>query len=133
MPGRLRAVLLVLILLLAILALGAATGGAAEPLQGVQPLTRSCSVGGLRYVEKEHGATFSVAVANLKVKVVTCPKARSLAGTVAEDILHGTKVPARIGGLKVTVKEPCSGCTPDSQVSARSGQEVVTFTVKGGA
>jgi hypothetical protein len=98
-----------------------------------KPATRTCSAAGLRYVKKEDGTTFSVAVANLKAKVATCATARSLAGTVAKDLLDETKVPARIEGFKVTVKEPCAGCTPNTQVTAKAGEELVTFTVKGGA
>jgi hypothetical protein len=119
------------VLLLALLFGTTAVG--AEPLEAAKPPTRNCSVAGLRYSEKRDGVTYAVAVANLRAKVSSCPQARSLAATVARDILHETKVPARIGGLKVTIKEPCTGCTPDTQISARSGQEVVTFTVKGGA
>jgi len=135
MPDRLRAGTLVFgvsAALLPALLLGPAAVGAA-PRQAADPATRSCSVAGLRYSAKQEGVTYSVAVANLRAKVATCPQARSLAATVAKDILHEIKVPAKIGGLKVTIKEPCAGCTPDTKVSAKSGQEVVTFTVKGGA
>lgn len=134
MPNRLRATMLVLGISAALMAcfLSTAATGAA-PLKAAKPATRNCSTAGLRFTEKKDGATFSVAVANLKAKVAPCPKARSLATTVAKDILDETKVPATVAGFKVTVKEPCSGCTPVTQVSARSGQELVTFTVKGGA
>jgi hypothetical protein len=118
--------------LLLSLLLGTAAIGA-QPLAAAKPATRSCSVTGLHYSEKQGGVTYGVAVANLKAKVVSCSAARSLAGTVAKDILRETKVPARIAGLKVTVKEPCAGCTPDTQVTAKSGEELVTFTMKGGA
>lgn len=105
---------------------------AAQPAGGTKTSTRNCSVTGLHYSAKQGGVTLGVAVANLKARSVTCPAARSLAGTVARDLLHETKVPARIAGLAVTVKEPCAGCAPDTQVRAASGQELVTFTVKGG-
>lgn len=117
--------------LLTALLFGTAAVGAQQ--RAAKPATRSCSTAGLRYSEKSGGVTYGVAVVNLKAKVTPCPQARSLAATVAKDILHGTKVPARIAGMKVTAKEPCAGCTPDTQVSARSGEELVTFTVKGGA
>jgi hypothetical protein len=108
----------------------AATGAA--PLKAAKP-ARTCSTAGLHFTEKQDGTTFSVAVANLKAKVATCAQARSLATTVAKDLLAETKVPARVAGFNVTVKAPCTGCTPDTQVTARSGQELITFTVKGGA
>jgi hypothetical protein len=133
MPNRLRAAKLVLgvaAALLSAILLGSAAVGA-EPLAAAKP-TATCSVAGLHYAEKQGGVTYGVAVVNLKAAVTPCAKARSLAATVAKDVLHGTKVPARIGGLKVTAKEPCAGCTPNTSVSARSGQELVTFTVKGG-
>ncbi|MBN9623726.1 MAG: hypothetical protein J0H06_12370 [Actinobacteria bacterium] len=114
-------------LLLGIAAIGAA------PIEAAKAATKNCSAAGLRFTEKQEGVTYSVAVANLKAKVTPCPKARTVARTVAKDILGGTEVPATVGGLKVTVKEPCVGCTPDSQVTAKAGQELVTFTVKGGA
>jgi hypothetical protein len=98
-----------------------------------KPATKSCSTAGLRFAYKQEGVTYAVAVAGLKARVASCPQARSLAGTVAKDILHDTKVPTRIAGLTVTVKEPCSGCTPNTRVTARSGQELIAFMVKGGA
>jgi hypothetical protein len=94
---------------------------------------RTCSTAGLRFSDQSGGATFSVAVAGLRAQTVSCATARSVASKVARDILHEVKVPARIAGLKVTVKEPCAGCTPDTQVSARSAAASVTFTVRGGA
>jgi hypothetical protein len=128
-----RAGTLLVAVLAAALCLGVATGGAAQPVAAKATATRTCSVTGLRYTQKQEGVTLGVAVANLKAKEVACPKARALAATVAKDILHETNVPARIAGLKVTVKEPCTGCTPDYGVIAKSGPELVTFTVKGGA
>jgi hypothetical protein len=117
--------------LLTALLFGTAAVGAQQP--AAKAASRSCSTTGLRYSEKQGGVTYGVAVVNLKAKGTPCLQARSLATTVAKDVLHGTKVSARIAGMKVTAKEPCAGCTPDTQVSARSGEELVTFTVKGGA
>jgi hypothetical protein len=133
MPNRLRAAKLSLgvsAALLLALPVGTAAVGA-EPLAAAKPAT-TCSVAGL-HSENRAKVNYAVAVANLKATVTTCGEARSLAGIVARDILAGAKVPARIAGLKVTVKGPCAGCTPDTRVTARSGQELVTFTVKGGA
>jgi putative NADH-flavin reductase len=84
-------------------------------------------------MEEREGVTLSVAVANLKAKEAKCVTARRLATVVAKDLLEETKVPARISGFNVTVKAPCTGCTPNTQVVARSGEELITFTVKGGA
>lgn len=134
MPDRLRAVTLVLgvsAALLSALLLGTAAVGATPPM--AKPTTRNCSVAGLGFHEKHGGVTYGVAVVGLRAKVTPCSTARSLAGTVAKDILDGSKVPARIAGLTVTVKEPCAGCTPDTMVSAKAGGKLVTFTVKGGA
>jgi hypothetical protein len=134
MPDRLRVGITVFgvsAALLATLLFGTVAVGA-QP-QGAKPTIGSCSVTGLRYSEKRGNVTYGVAVANLRAKMTSCPRARSLAATVAKDILRGAKIPARIAGLKVTAKEPCAGCTPDTQVSAKSGEELVTFTVKGGA
>jgi hypothetical protein len=126
MMNRLRAVTLVLGIAaaLTLALLGNATA---------QPAIKNCSTAGLRYSQKQGGVTLGVAVANLKAKGTTCATARSIAAPVAKDILKETKVPATIAGFKVTVKEPCAGCTPDSQVTAKYGGELVTFTVKGGA
>jgi hypothetical protein len=103
-----------------------ATGGAAAA-------GHPCSVKGLSYTQKNGGEIEGVAVAGLRAKSVSCAKARSIAGTVAKDILHETKVPATAAGMKVTVTEPCAGCTPDSRVVAKSAGKSVVFTVKGGA
>jgi hypothetical protein len=107
-------------------------GTGAAGAESLEAMTKSCSVAGLHYSEKQEGVTYGVSVANLKAKVATCPQARSLAATVAKDILHETKVPTHIAGLKVTVKEPCASCTPNTQVIANSGQKRITFTVRGG-
>jgi hypothetical protein len=134
MTNPLRAKTLILgaaaALLPALLCCGAAVGAA--PRSAV-PVARSCSVAGLGFSEKQDGVTYGVAVVGLRARMTTCSKARSLAGTVAKDILRGTKVPARLAGMTVTAKEPCAGCTPDTTVIARSGPERVTFTVRGGA
>lgn len=131
MSNRLRAVTSVFAVSAALALLGVAA--IIAPLAAAKPAIRPCSTAGLRYVQKQEGVTYSVAVANLKAKGPTCATARSLAGTVAKDILGETKVPARIAGFNVTVKSPCSGCTPNTTVTAKSGPELITFTVKGGA
>jgi hypothetical protein len=125
MPDRLRLVTLVLGSTAALL-LG--TGA----LAATNPVTKSCPVAGLHFSEKQQGVTYAVAVANLKAKAATCPQARSLATTVAKDILHETNVPAQVAGLKVTIKPPCPSCTPNTEVTAKSAQKLITFTVKGG-
>jgi hypothetical protein len=112
-------------------ALGAATSGAS--LVSAKPPVRPCPTGGLHFSEEKEGVTYSVAVANLKAKGAECSTARRLATVVAKAILKETKVPARISGFNVAVKAPCAGCTPNSAVTAKSGTEVITFTVKGGA
>jgi hypothetical protein len=118
---------LTLSLILCLLVIGAGRGQAAGA-----PAKRTCSTAGLRFTDQRGGATSSDAVANLRAQGVTCTTARSIASRVARGILHETKVPTQIGGLKVTIKEPCAGCTPDTQVSARSAEGSVTFTVRGG-
>jgi hypothetical protein len=121
------AVALTLSLILCLLVIGAGRGEAAGT-----STKRTCSTAGLRFTVERGGATLSVGVANLRAQGVTCTTARSVASRVARDILHETKVPTQIAGLKVTVKEPCAGCTPDTQVGAKSNQGAVTFTVRGG-
>jgi hypothetical protein len=114
-------------IILCLLGIGAGRGQAAGA-----PAKRTCLTAGLSFTVQRGGATFSDGVSNLRAQVVTCKTARSLASQVARDILHETKVPSQIGGLKVTVKEPCAGCTPTTSVVARSGEKAVTFTVRGG-
>lgn len=114
-------------LVVCLLVIGAGRGRAAAT-----PAKRTCSTAGLRFTVQRGGATFSDGVANFRAQGVTCTTARSVASRVARDILHEVKVPSQIAGLKVTVKEPCSGCTPDSQVSAKSSEGSVTFIVRGG-
>jgi hypothetical protein len=116
-----------LALVLFLLTVGAGRGEAAG-----SPAKRTCSAAGLRFAVQRGGATFSVGVSDLRAQVVTCKAARSLASQVARDILHELEVPSQIAGLKVTVKEPCPGCTPTTSVLAKSGERTVTFTVRGG-
>jgi hypothetical protein len=134
MPNRLRATMFVLAVSAALLACFLSTAAiGAEAHDATNPSTRTCSTAGLHFTMKQEGVTFSVAVTNLKAKVAACNAARSLATTVAKDILQETEIPTRIAGFKVTVKEPCTGCTPDTRVTAKSGKELIAFTVKGGA
>lgn len=134
MPNVLRAVISVVVVsaaLLLALAGNAAIGS--EPHSAARANTpKTCSTAGLHFTQKREGVTYSVAVANLKAKGAECGSARRLATVVAKDLLKETKVPARISGFDVTVKTPCAGCTPNTQVTAKSGSELVTFTVKGG-
>jgi hypothetical protein len=116
-----------LALVVCLLVLGAGRGQAAGTAA-----KRTCSTAGLHFTVQRGGATFSDGVANLRAQGVTCTTARSVASRVARDILQEVKVPSQIAGLKVTVKEPCAGCTPDTQVSAKSSEGSVTFTVRGG-
>jgi hypothetical protein len=119
---------LVLCLLFCLAVTDAARGQAAAG-----PAVHNCSTTGLRFSEKQEGVTLGVAVANLRAKAVSCGDARSLASRVARDILGESKIPRRIAGLTLVLKKPCAGCTPDTQVSARSGERAITFTVRGGA
>jgi len=131
MPNRPSARASILAAAAALLPALLGTAALAQPVAAA-PATKACSTAGLHYTQKRGGATFSVGVANLRAKGVACLSARTLAATVAKDLLHEAKLPARIGGLPVTLKEPCAGCTPTTQVSAGSGKELVTFVVKGG-
>jgi hypothetical protein len=124
-----RRLTLILGLSAALLSALLATG----PLAAAQPAAKPCSTAGLNFTQTKEGVTYAVAVANLRAKVTSCKEARALAGTVATRILHEAKIPTRINGLTVKVKEPCPGCTPTTQVVAKSGEELVTFVVKGGA
>ncbi|GEM_PF-3625319 len=118
---------LMLSLVLCLAASVASPGAAAA-----HPGKNTCSTAGLRYSEKRDGVKYSDAVADLQAKAVSCAKARSIAAEVAQDLLSESKVPKHIDGLKVTVQEPCGGCAPDTSVSAKAGERVVTFTVQGG-
>ncbi len=96
-----------------------------------------CSSTGLRFAYKRSGVTYSVQVRNLTATGVSCQKARNLAGVVAKDLLHGRHVPVRLQSLKITLKKPCTGCAPNTSVTAKgSGNQsgvVVRFVVAGGA
>ncbi|HEY5332323.1 MAG TPA: hypothetical protein VIJ21_02165 [Solirubrobacterales bacterium] len=118
---------LMLSLILCLLLIDAGRGEAAGA-----PAKRNCSTAGLVFTVQRGGATFSDGVSSLRAQVVTCQTARSLASQVARDILRETKVPSQIAGLKVTLKEPCAGCTPTTSVVAKSGERAVIFTVRGG-
>jgi hypothetical protein len=134
MPNRLRLVTTSVLAVSAVLLLaflGTAASGAT--LGAAKPSIRPCPTAGLHFTQQSEGVTYSVAVANLKAKAAECSTARRLATVVAKDLLEETKVPARISGFDVTVMAPCAGCTPNTAVTAKSGQELVTFTVKGGA
>jgi hypothetical protein len=116
-----------LALVVGLLVIGAGRGQAAGA-----PAMRTCSTAQLHFTVQRGGATFSDGVANLRAQGVTCTTARSVASRVARDVLHEVTLPSQIAGLKVTVKEPCAGCTPVTQVSAKSSEGSVTFTVRGG-
>ena len=93
---------------------------------------KSCSSSGLHYSYKKGSATYADKVEKLTVAGATCAQARSLAGTVAQDLLHHKKVPSQIGGWRPHVKNPCSGCSPVWKVTANGGAATSTFEVHGG-
>jgi hypothetical protein len=125
---RISAALLFALVPCLVVAEASPVAAAARPAAG-QP----CSTSGLQFSEEHGGATYSDEVTALRARIASCTTARSVATEVAQDLLQEVKVPRRIEGLKVTLKKPCTGCTPDTGVTARSGKKLVTFTVEGGA
>lgn len=106
---------------------------AAPAAASAKQAAAGCSLHGLSFTEKKGSFTLADDVAKLRARDVSCTSARTLARTVAKDLLKKRKVPREIGGLVVTLKEPCKTCTPDTKVRAHSGSKLVTFTVQGGA
>lgn len=116
-------------------AVAAAAYGAVllTPSAAVAAKGKSCSVKGLHYSYTKGTASYSDAVEKLTTTAASCTSAQKVAGTVAKDLLHETKVPGVVDGLKVKVTNPCSGCTPLWSGAATGGGATVTFTVMGGA
>ncbi len=89
------------------------------------PRTGGCST---------HGLSFSgVRVVSLQVQGLSCSAARSVAGKVAHDVLHGRPISvASAAGLSVS-EESCTGCrtTTDVAIAYRRGK--VTLALRGGA
>jgi hypothetical protein len=77
----------------------------------------------------------SVGVRELRVKGTNCTRARAIARVAARHNLasRGAVAAETIGGFKVTLRRPCSGCTPVWVASARRGKARVTFDLLGGA
>jgi hypothetical protein len=94
---------------------------------------KSCNVKDLHYSYTKGTASYSDAVETLTAAGASCTSAQKVAGAVAKDLLHNTKVPGTISGLKVKVTNPCTGCTPLWGVTATGGGATVKFTVMGGA
>ncbi|HEY1689148.1 MAG TPA: hypothetical protein VGF95_09830 [Solirubrobacteraceae bacterium] len=112
---------------------GSAGALALAPAAGAKPAMQRCSTSGLSFSEKQGSMTLGDDVVALRAVEVGCGKARSLARTVAKDILQERTPPHTIDGLAVTLKEPCTGCTPDTRVVAKAASKRVSFTVRGGA
>lgn len=106
----------------------------ADPVSAVaRPVGHPCSTAGLQFSEERGSATYGDKVVALRTKITGCATARSVATQVAQDLLQEVKVPRYIEGLKVTLQEPCGGCAPNTAVTAKAGEKLVTFTVEGGA
>lgn len=95
--------------------------------------SNACSTKGLHFSHRSGSATSSDRVVRLRATGVQCRTARVVAKRVAKDLLQGHAVPRTIDGLKVRVKNPCSGCAPDWRVTATRRGGKVTFHVRGGA
>ena len=102
------------------------------PSAAVAAKGKSCSVKDLHYSYTKGTASYSDAVEKLTT-AASCTSAQKVAGIVAKDLLHETKVPGVVDELKVKVTNPCSGCTPLWSGAATGGGATVTFTVMGGA
>jgi hypothetical protein len=103
------------------------------PAGAVAAKGKSCSVKDLHYSYTKGTASYSDAVEKLTTTAASCTSAQKVAGTVAKDLLHKTKVPGTVDRLKVKVTNPCTGCTPLWSATATGGGATVTFTVMGGA
>ena len=118
--------------------LGAFAGAPSSHAIPVRALANKiCSTSGLHFSYTRAGVTYSARVRNLTATGVSCAKAASLASVVATDVLHNRRVPANLQGLKVTMRKPCTACTPNTRVTAtgsgRKSGESVRFIVAGGA
>lgn len=94
---------------------------------------RACRAGDLSFSYRKGHVKYADVVVKLRSIGIACGTARAVAATVARDTLHNRTVATRIAGLRVRVKDPCAGCTPDWKVSATSDSGTVTFVVEGGA
>ena len=92
----------------------------------------ACNSHGLAFSYTSGGATYGNTVTMLRATNVSCSTARTLAHTVAVDLLHGHAVPAHLNGLAVKVVQACGGCTPHTAVTASDGKRTVTFVVAAG-
>jgi hypothetical protein len=72
-------------------------------------------------------------VVQLRTMEVTCKTAHAIAKEVVTDILLGKRVPARINRYRITVVQPCRGCTPVWHVVASGANGSFTFATRGGA
>lgn len=77
--------------------------------------------------------TESVAVRRLRARNAPCRKARGIARVVARDLLQREDVPDTVKGFAIEVEEPCTSCSPITEVKATRGSARVTFKVAGGA
>lgn len=108
----------------------AATAGAQPPARAA----KACSSKALHF-ERENiqGVSFSVAVKKLRAESTTCRNAKKIATVAAKHTLGGAGIPATIRGFATAVEEPCTGCTPVTEVTATREGATVTFKILGGA
>jgi hypothetical protein len=92
----------------------------------------ACSSHGLAFSYQQGGATYGNTVTTLRASNISCTTARTMARTIALDLLHGRPAPARLGGLAVKVVQSCPGCAPHTTVTASAGRRKVTFVVAAG-
>lgn len=102
------------------------------PTAGAASKPTVCSSAGLHYTKTAGSADFSVAVQRLRASGVRCSTARVVARDVARRDLAGGKLPKTSHGYTISVVNPCTACSPDTQVLARHGSRRITFTLAGG-
>lgn len=121
----------VVVLCAVMLGATAVVAGARSRNQLAHPAA-ACSAKGLSYQYSQGTAHFADFVSKLNATGVSCATARKVAGTAAKDNLHTDKIPARIDGFKMHVKNPCAGCSPVWNVTGSSSSGHLSFKVNGG-
>jgi hypothetical protein len=87
--------------------------------------TASCSTHGL--------AVSGIRVVGLHVQGVSCPKARTVAGTIAHDLAHGETVSVSGAQGFAMNEESCTGCKTTTNVSIQYVHGKVTVAIRGGS
>jgi len=98
----------------------------------VRDVGARCSTAGLRALRQGPSVTYSVAGEALRAKATGCTQARTITRVAARTLVSNRPVPKKIGGFKITTRNPCGGCSPIWTVTATRGTARVTFDLAGG-